>query len=170
METTNLLAALKATEQAFFAELQNCTEEQVKQKLDEKTWSLLECAEHIFIVEVGLVRMLRAEAAPTAPEGTASTINREKLDKILQNRQTPIPAPDTVAPKGRFATLADLLKAFQKTRNEMYQLIEASNLVDGVLVKHPMLGDMTKADWVYFIPRHTARHIEQLKEIKQKIE
>lgn len=162
----DFLISFKQTEQELLAAMAAFSDEQLHFKPTSETWSALECAEHIFVVEVGVLRMLQTEASPTVAVGTETTINREKLGVFLENRTKKVPSPDFAAPKGRFKNLPEFLVAFQNKRKELYSLLEKINLTDGILIKHPMLGDMTKADWVYFIPRHTARHIEQIKALQ----
>jgi hypothetical protein len=162
-------AMLKETEQNLLEILAEFSEQQAHTTPSPDKWTALACAEHIFVVEVGVVRMLQQQTEPTAPEGTASTINREKLDKFLKNRESKIQAPEIAMPKGRFKTLAEFRTAFVGKRAELYALLDKVNLTDGVLIPHPLLGNMTKADWIYFIPRHTARHIEQLKELRMML-
>jgi hypothetical protein len=162
----DFLISLKQTEQDLLAAMANLSDEQLHFKLNAATWSVLECAEHIFVVEVGVLRMLQTETAPTVAIGTETVINREKLGVFLENRNTKVAAPDFSAPKGRFKNLPEFLLAFENKRKELYSVLEKINLTDGILIKHPLMGDMTKADWTYFIPRHTARHIAQINEIK----
>jgi hypothetical protein len=162
----DFLIFLKQTEQELLAAMANLSEEQLRFKPNEDSWSIIECAEHIFVVEVGVLRMFQTETAPSVAVGTETTINREKLGVFLENRNKKVASPDFAAPKGRFKNLPEFLLAFENKRKELYIALEKANLTDGILIKHPIMGDMTKADWAYFIPRHTARHIAQINEIK----
>jgi uncharacterized damage-inducible protein DinB len=151
--------------------LDKVSEEQAAQKPNEKTWSMLECLEHIFIVEAGIIKTLRTENPPSADSTNTpeSVINRDMVSNLLQNRTTKIDAPDFTAPKGRFKSLEEAKMAFLNKRTELTTIIKTANLNDGFIAKHPRLGDMTKSDWVHFLIQHTDRHVEQLAEIKQQI-
>jgi hypothetical protein len=162
----DFLITLKQTEQELLAVMADLSDEELHFKPDETTWSVLECAEHIFVVEVGVLRMLQTETTPAVAIGTETMINREKLGVFLENRNKKVASPDFAAPKGRFKNLPEFLLAFENKRKELYKVLEKTNLTDGILIKHPIIGEMTKADWAYFIPRHTARHIAQIKELK----
>jgi uncharacterized damage-inducible protein DinB len=148
----------------LLASIANLSENQVHFKAAENIWSVLECLEHIFVVEAGIIKTLRIESQSN--EGAESVVNRGKVEEFLQNRGFKIDAPDFTAPKGRFKSLEELKAAFLTKRQELNMLMTTTNLLDGVLVKHPKLGDMTKTDWVHFLIQHTNRHIEQVVEIK----
>ena len=38
-------------------------------------------------------------------------------------------------------------------------------VIDNRVHKHPSLGEMTVSDWLWFMIRHTERHLEQVKEV-----
>ena len=35
-----------------------------------------------------------------------------------------------------------------------------------ITLKHPILGEMTKVDWIHFMIAHTNRHLVQIEEVK----
>ncbi len=158
------LSQTAETAEKLLASIANLSETQANFKATENIWSVLECLEHIFIVEAGIIKTLRIEGQSN--EGAESVVNREKVEGFLQNRGFKIEAPDFTAPQGRFKSLDELKAAFLTKRQELNKLMTTTNLLDGVIVKHPKLGDMTKYDWVHFLIQHTNRHIEQVIEIK----
>ncbi len=164
----NFLSQTEESAQKLLAVLENMTESQAQFKLNDIVWSVLECLEHIFIVEAGIVKTLKIQASPDAA-GAESVINRNKVEKIMQNREMKVDAPDFTIPTGRFKSLEEGKAAFIKKRAELSEIIKNVNLNDGIIVKHPKLGDLTKADWVHFLIQHTDRHINQIIELKNNI-
>lgn len=158
------LSQTEETAEKLLASVANLSENQVHFKAAENIWSVLECLEHIFIVEAGIIKTLRIESQ--SQEGAESLVNRGKVEGFLQNRGLKIDAPDFTEPKGRFKSLEELKTAFLTKREELNILMTNTNLLDGVIVKHPRLGDMTKTDWIHFLIQHTNRHLEQVIEIK----
>jgi hypothetical protein len=158
------LAELALSSERLLASIIHLSETQAHFKATDSTWSVLECLEHIFIVEAGIYKNLKSEGL--TEQGAESVTNRSKVSGYMQDRNLKIDAPDFTTPKGRFTTLAEGMQAFVNKRAEIATIIQSSNLHDGFISKHPRLGDMTKSDWVHFMLEHTNRHIEQLGEIQ----
>jgi uncharacterized damage-inducible protein DinB len=163
------LSQTEASAQKLLAAIENITENQAHIKPSETSWSVLECLEHIYIVEAWIVKTLKTEAEKENAEGVETVINRGKVSKILQNREFKVDAPEFSVPTGFFKSLEDAKISFLKKRSQLSEIINTMNLNDGVIVKHPKLGDMTKADWVHFMIEHTDRHINQIIEIKSNV-
>jgi uncharacterized damage-inducible protein DinB len=167
---TEFSQKLSNSSSELLALFQDVSETQAQQKPTHHTWSMLECFEHIFVVESGIIKTLQVDATPNTQEKPETVVNRVKVETLLANRELKIEAPDYTAPRNRFKTLAEAKEAFLNKRNILANLIAQTNLQDGVIVQHPRLGNMTKLDWIHFLIQHTNRHIAQLNEIKQQIQ
>jgi hypothetical protein len=129
-------------------------------KPDSETWSALECMEHITVVEKGLLNVLAMELTDTAPE----RMGMEKIRAALANREMRVSAPEFILPKGRFASLREAEERFFRQREKLLDMVNAKvHEHDGVF-PHPMLGPMTKLEWIYFTLAHTERHLFQIKD------
>ena len=93
-------------------------------------------------------------------------MGNEKLQQILLAEQkAKVKAPEILEPKGIINDTSTFERLFSEQRNLIKQAIENAEIViDNRLHKHPMLGEMTISDWLYFLIHHSQRHLEQIKE------
>jgi hypothetical protein len=128
-------------------------------------WTILEILEHIVIVEGGCYKLLTKSSENVAE--TPEIFGQEKLNKLLiERRERKVVAPEGLHPKGEIKDVASFEKTFLEQRNLFKQNINSNKIiVDNRTHKHPFLGEMTISDWVHFIPMHTKRHVEQIKDV-----
>ncbi|RYY90933.1 MAG: DinB family protein [Chitinophagaceae bacterium] len=134
------------------------------QHTTEGKWSPLQALEHIFLTEqlvIGLVQR------PSELQHDAETVHGDsKIHHLVVNkREFKREAPERLQPAGRFSDLASFETAFHAQRQALREALQHSTIVcDKRMFPHPALGNMTVADWLYFLAHHTQRHLEQLKE------
>src|ERR1035438_6318976 len=93
-----LLEKLNSGRDEFLASLNGVTEEQAAAK-PVTGWSILECAEHVAIVEENLLRRLLEQSTPTDRE-----MPRQREALIVArapDRGRKVPAPEAAGPPGR---------------------------------------------------------------------
>jgi len=164
MNTNDFFQKLQANSQELLELLNSCTIPELAHKSGE-AWSGFEVLEHILLTEK-LVSMLlhrSTDARVDQPE----LLGYGKLKRVMVNlRAKKIQAPSPLQPRGLVRTIGDFKVAFLEQRKKLVDEITAGKIVvDNSIHKHPVLGEMTKADWLYFIPLHTKRHIEQIRDI-----
>ncbi len=132
-------------------------------------WSVAEVAEHITVAEstifAGVQRALQSPADPAKRE-----LVKGKDQLILQrlaDRSHKAQAPEILRPTGRWATEADLIKAFEAARATSIQYIRTTNddLRDHFF-DHPVFGTLDAYQWLLFLSAHSARHTAQIEEVK----
>ena len=164
MDIASYIQSLDDTTAETLTLLRNYSEQQLAYK-EGVRWSIMEVLEHICITEKIVCRMLTRESDTEA--ATAELFDPSKLKYLVvenrQNRQ--LSAPEMLHPKGTFTSFADFENAFTAQRNALkQQLTSGELLVTKKTYKHPYLGDMTVTDWLNFLPLHTQRHIEEIRE------
>lgn len=133
-------------------------------------WSVAEVAEHITISELtlgGLVQQKIAQS-PATPEKRDQVKGKDEM--ILQkvpDRSHKAQAPEFLKPTGRWATEADLVKAFNEARAANIDYVRTTNddLRDHFF-DHPAFGTLDGYQWLLLISAHSARHTEQIEEVK----
>ena len=125
-------------------------------------WSILECLEHVAITEErGRVRL---EAAPRAGAPGVDKEKEARLAAQVLNRSVAVSAPDAVAPKGQFTSLAEALGAFQAQRALTIRLVrEQSHDLYPRLVSHRLFGDVNGVEMAVLIAGHARRHAAQMR-------
>jgi hypothetical protein len=162
---------LERTRDAFVAATDGLSEAQYRFTTGDGAWSIGEIVEHVAIVERRILDMLGkmpAAAAPTAgkrvgPERFA------RLTALVPTRdQRRIEAPTPLRPTGSFASAAAALAAFLDVRGESIAAAQAAppDVCDRVL-PHRGLGELDLEEWLWFLALHSARHVEQVDEIKR---
>jgi hypothetical protein len=159
---TNTLELLKS--------FNSLSHDEIKFKPSEKIWSVLECVEHIFLIAEAVSKVI------STPEGAVKNENdktelfgEQKLNILLvSNRAFKVPAPDYVSPKGRFVKSEDAVQNINSVMGKIILHIDSHTIdVETHTIKHPVLGEMTKVDWIHFMIAHTNRHILQIEELKK---
>jgi hypothetical protein len=130
-----------------------------------ESWSIAEILEHLVLLE-GRVHTLIGNMS-NAPEAE-SPGKQIEMDEIILNevpkRSTKVKAPEPVCPKGRWSG-DEALECFLTTRERTMQLLDAP-LLRGRVRPHPLFGPWDGYQWLLATGSHTARHNEQICEIK----
>lgn len=138
-------------------------------KPTENTWSILECVEHVFLIGEAVLKVVETPPKTEKAENEKTELfGEEKLNKLLViNRAFKVPAPDFVCPKGRFTKSTDAIQDINFIINKIIHHINSNPIdLETITIKHPVLGAMTKIDWIHFMISHTNRHILQIEELK----
>lgn len=129
------------------------------------SWSIAENLEHLVLIE-GRVHAIIGNMS-TAPEAEAGGSQIE-MDELILNevpkRTTKVKAPEPICPEGRWSG-EEALRCFLSGRERTMQLLSAP-LLRGRVRPHPLFGAWDGYQWLLATGSHTARHTEQIREIK----
>ena len=160
----------ETTRDNFLKSVAGLSEKQWTFKPGPDRWSVAEVAEHITISESTLAELVRQRImqSPAAPEKREQVKGKDEM--ILQrmpDRSHKAQAPEMLRPTGRWATEADLTKAFDESRKANIDYIRTTNddLRDHFF-DHPVFGAMDGYQWLLLISAHSARHTAQIEEVK----
>src|SRR5437016_696438 len=102
----DLVAILEAGRRDFLDATRNISPEQASARPTPHCWSVLECIEHVAIVED---RYLGWISSGTAMAPRRDSRKEIRLFTTIRNRLTKVEAPDVLRPQGRFRMLAAAL-------------------------------------------------------------
>jgi hypothetical protein len=132
------------------------------------SWSTAEILEHLVLIE-GRVHAIIGNMS-SAPEAE-STGKQIEMDEIILNevpkRTTKVKAPEPICPEGRWSG-DEALQYFLTTRERTMQLL-AAPLLRGRVRPHPLFGPWDGYQWLLATGSHTARHIDQIREIQADV-
>jgi hypothetical protein len=163
------LKQYETTRDNFLKSIAGLSQKQWTFKPAPDRWSVAEVAEHITVSETTIFGLV-----PKLMQGPADPQKRDLVkgkDEIIiekvPDRSHKVQAPEILRPTGRFATEADLTKAFGDARKSNMDYIRTTNddLRDHFF-DHPMLGTLDGYQWVLLVSAHTARHTAQIEEVK----
>lgn len=130
---------------------------------------MAEVAEHIAVSEstiFGLVQ--KTMQSPAAPDKRDQVKGKDQMIlERLPDRSHKAQAPEMLRPTGRWATEAELTKAFEDSRKSTMDYIRTTNddLRDHFF-DHPVFGTLDGYQWLLLISGHSARHTAQILEVK----
>ncbi len=159
---------IKVTIDKLIDQITPLDQQELEYKPSLGSWNILECVEHIHLVNAGIVTVLQ-KPAPESNENMVSELFGEgKLNHLLvTKREAKHVAPERVSPKGIFKDREEAEKAIHKDIHVILHLLNTKDFSqETFIIHHPRLGNMTKTDWLYFLIAHTERHIFQIEEIK----
>jgi hypothetical protein len=169
-ERAAAITQFETTRDNFLKSIAGLSEKQWAFKPAPDRWSVAEVAEHITISELTLGGLVQQKImqSPAAPEKRDQVKGKDEM--ILQrvpDRSHKAQAPEFLKPTGRWPNEADLVKAFEQARAANIDYIRNTNddLRDHFF-DHPVFGTLDGYQWLLLITAHSARHTEQIEEVK----
>ncbi len=159
----NLVSVLESGRRDFLDATADISPEQASARPAPGCWSVLECIEHIVIVEDSYLGWL-AEGTAIAPPRNP---DRElRLFTTIRSRLTKVETADVLWPVGRFGSLMHALAEFNAVRDRCVRVVEErGELLYSVGAKHPYFGDVNGVELIQLIDGHARRHADQIREV-----
>ncbi|MGD0507842.1 MAG: DinB family protein [Terriglobales bacterium] len=164
------LKSLQSTHDAFLKSIAGLSEKQWRFKPAPDRWSVAEVSEHIAVSESALLGLVQTKfmTSPADPAKRTEVAGKDAI--ILQrvpDRSRKAQAPEFLKPTNRWASEAELIKAFDESRTATMNYIRTTNddLRDH-FGPHPLLGTLDAYQWILLISAHSERHTKQIEEVK----
>jgi hypothetical protein len=162
---------LAESRQGFLKAIEGLTPAQWTFKPAPDRWSIQECAEHIVTVE----QVVQGQVVAKALSGPREPLRRTEvkftdafLIAALPDRSHKVQAPEMVAPKGRLATQEAVVSAYDACRKALEGQMETSQADWRTrFAPHPFFGTLDLYQWTLLSAGHTARHTQQIEEVKR---
>lgn len=165
---TAIVQTLEDGRREFLETVRGLTEAEAQAHPQAERWSVLECVEHVTVVEERFLGRIEKAAREGAPP-----INQQheaELAARVKDRTNRAQAPEMVRPTGRFQTLAEAVSAFDAARGgtirfaeqngaELYSLAEA----------HPRFGPLNGIEFLLMMNSHALRHAAQVAELRAEL-
>ena len=168
-DRNRVVSALERSGSALTRAIGGLTPEQWTFRPGEGTWSVCECADHVFVIERLLFQTVRDLAGyPADPERAARVQGKdERLLAALADRGFKVRNPFPTRPSGEADSPEKLSLSFVELRASAlaYARTTADSLRDHV-ARHPLLKDLDGVQWLLLMSAHADRHIAQIEEVK----
>lgn len=130
-------------------------------------WSIQQILDHLCRTEAFTLNLLKATGQPTSDRLPDEWVR--KLERALLRRDRQYPAPKVTLPSGdnplKFSS-----EQFGNNRREMHAVIDQMDLSETcTLSAHPLIGHMTRIEWLYFTVYHGYRHAEQMQLLAEQL-
>lgn len=162
-----LLSDLEATTQLFIEAVSRFGQEAFNQKPSETGWSPAQIADHLLKVGFSTYKAISGETIPTArpPEQKIAMIKQGMEDEVTKRI-----APERVLPSADVQKTANIINQIKKQKELLEEAIHSSDITDACMsFKHPVLGTLTKMEWLYFHIYHVQRHLRQMKRFEVNV-
>ena len=164
------LKSFQTTRDNFLKSIARLSQAQWTFKPAPDRWSVAEVAEHITVSESGLFGLVQKQimSSPATPDKRDQVKGKDEIVlERVPDRSHKAQAPEFLRPTGRWATEADLTKAFEDSRAATMDYVRTTNddLRDHFF-DHPILGTLDGYQWLLLISAHSARHTAQIEEVK----
>jgi hypothetical protein len=131
-------------------------------------WSILDCVEHVAVVEHFLFTTVPTNLTPAPPSGDRG--HEELYRREMTNRARKFPAPERANPTGRFPTLAAALEQFNQNRARNIDYVKHCDKdLRAFTAPHPLLGPITGQEFLIILALHPARHADQIREVRKTL-
>lgn len=160
---------LEETGEALEESIEGLTDEQMQYKPDAESWSIAQIIEHINTVEAGLKSMLEGKfAEDETPELRAELkMTDEQILGFITDRSQKVKTQPQFEPSGTFNTADEALEAFKDQREDIVDFLKDSDVDMRNYINDFPFGKIDAYQTVLFMAGHTARHTDQIEEVKQ---
>jgi len=167
-DRNQLLNLLAESREALCAAAANLSDEQSRLRPVPDRWSVLECVEHVALVENGILTLITTSLTPCPP--LPDRTREENILRNTTNRAIKFNAPERLQPKGRLASLAAALEQFQQNRARSIEYVEHCDKdMRAFSLPHPAFGPITAHEFLIILALHPARHANQIREVRQSL-
>ncbi|MBV8820287.1 MAG: DinB family protein [Acidobacteriaceae bacterium] len=165
----DVVECLTQSKQQMLSAVGGAAEDHAGASPAEGSWSIVQCLEHVSMVEAHFLRALRTATRQDAP--LLDRAREEQLSVRLVDRSTKVRAPERAEPKGKITSVSDGVRAFETTRDQMIDFAKArADDLDYFRVPHPMFGEVSGTLLLRILAGHAARHADQIREIRARLE
>lgn len=153
--------------QEVWQEVELLSDEEINRKPSPDRWSIAQILEHLYLTELSVARQMKkaAERADTPLPGEKPI--RLLLDRSLRVK-VPIPAMEPSDDYKTIDSLKEKLCHSQKVFAGVLRDLTPDQLKRSSM-PHPLFGTMSLEQWIEFVRLHEQRHLEQIRETKERL-
>jgi len=125
-ERDTLLAQLSKSAAVFLNSLEGVSEAQWNYKPGPDRWSIAECAEHVAIADQMMFVFASQQLLKMTPPEKAQHRSDESVLDAALDRTKKVKTAELLEPKGRYASKAAVLEAFEKGRARIVEYVKTT--------------------------------------------
>jgi hypothetical protein len=163
-----ILRLMAESDEALVAAVAGLADEGAQRRPEPARWSVLECVEHVILVEDSVFARINVHSTPGAPP--AEPRREGQILRGMTNRERTFPAPEHAEPTGRYSSLAEALQEFRKRRALTVAYVEQyQDDSRNRTTLHPALGPVSCQEMFLVLALHPARHALQIREVRKSL-
>lgn len=162
-----ILAELQNTKNELLKTINSFTQESFNKVPFEGSWTAGQVSDHLYQSDSGALMTLDGKSAPTERDPEA---NIETLKGIFLNFNEKFESPEFILPGDGPHNREKYAKDFGETFDGLIKFAEREDLsITCADFPFPMVGELTRFEWLSFACYHTQRHTRQMKNIHEKL-
>jgi len=166
---TEIAQTLENGRQEFLSTVSGLTESEAQAHPQAERWSVLECVEHVTVVEEIFLGRLESAAKEGAPP--VDPQHEADLASRIKDRSNRAQAPEMARPTGRYANLASAVEAFQAVRARTIRFAEQDSAdLYSRAGSHPRFGPLNGVEFLVMMNAHVLRHGAQIRELRTALD
>jgi hypothetical protein len=158
IDREQVLSDLEASTRELIEQLMSCEEKDFNKSPRENCWSAAMVAQHILLLETQVNHALQKAEKTNRP----IDLKIAPVKQGMENLELKFSAPDFIIPDTDHKNRQELIDALKKQRDILKKIIQTTDLEEMPTYKHPVIGGMTRLEWIYFNIHHAQRHVRQL--------
>ena len=158
--TTEILRLFKETTAEYIRLLSSFSQEQVNTLPFEGSWTAGQVADHINKSNAAMLQSFGA-SGKKAERNIEERV--EALKSSMANFEEKFKSPEFILPVKDFYIKEELLAEFNMLTAQLRNVPHTLDLTE--IIRHPVLGEISKFEMFHFLVYHTKRHIHQLENI-----
>ena len=164
-DKTTLVRDLDTNTDLFLDILDTIPTEKLHAKNIKTEWSIMECAEHMLIMEQGVTRTLQDVSVPL--EGRAPDSKVPQLEDVFLHLQARLKHELAENSAATYADVRKFAADFRTNREAIKQAIAQKDILAEYRgYEHPAFGFLTGLEWLHYLVVHTERHLQQINRIE----
>ncbi|HKP31500.1 MAG TPA: DinB family protein [Chitinophagaceae bacterium] len=165
MAPDEIIAEIDQSTALLVTHLAKFNDTQFNQRPADDSWSAAEVTEHLLLIETRINNALgRGVPTDRAPDKKI-----ELMREALRDPARKFPAPEFVVPSTAYKVCRKMAELMIMQRGILKEILQTTNLTQTTEFKHPVLGRLTRLEWIYFNIYHTERHCRQLARIAREV-
>ena len=167
-ELATAAAYLEKTRTDVLAATTGLSEAQWKFKATPARWSVAETLEHIASSEDMLMGIVKDQVlkAPPRPAGEDVKAIDDVVLTAIPDRTQKAKAPEPLVPTNRYGSPDDARTHFASSRAATVAFLKATPGLRDHAIDSPLGKKLDGYQWLLFIAAHSARHTQQIEEVK----
>ena len=163
-----ILRLIAESDAALVAAAAGVSDQDARRRPEPERWSVLECVEHVVLVEDSVFARISLQSAPGAPP---AELRREgQILRGMTKREYKFAAPEFAEPTSRYSSLAEALQEFRKRRARTVAYVEQyQDDPRNRTTLHPALGAVSCQEMFLVLALHPARHALQIREVRTSL-
>lgn len=143
--------------------LHTFTEKEINTVPFEGSWTAAQVADHMTLSNTAMARAMELEGKTASRRPDERVAN---LEEVFLDFNSKLDSPDFILPTRQIYEPA-VITGLERSYALLQERASATDLSGSI--DHPIFGDITKLELIYFVIFHTQRHTHQLQKIRNLI-